>query len=85
MIRDLDQFQQQVIANAAENELWQLLSQLISEDEERLIQDMRDSPKLCDDDLTQDIRHQLGGVDRLKWVLGLPGEAQDLIYPQRQR
>ncbi len=37
------------------------------------------SPRLCPEDLKEDLRYILGGVNRLEYLLSLPQEARDLI------
>ena len=79
MIAKLDDHELQTMANFEAGDFWQLLRKVVEADLAMLEDDVRKSPKFSDEDLTEDLRFKMGGVDRLKWILELPQEARNLI------
>ena len=75
----LDDHKLQSLANYDQGDLWALVNEVVSDALELLEDEIRTSPKFSDEDLTEDLRYKMGGVDCLKWVLELPGEARNLI------
>ena len=75
----LNEHELAILANLDTAEYWRLLKKLIDSELNALDKDIRKSPKLCDEDLTEDLRYKMGGIDRLKWVLELPGEAREIL------
>ena len=67
------------LATIESSDFWTMLKRVIESDLSMLEKEIRTSPKFSDDDLTEDLRFKMGGVDRLKWVLELPREAKELI------
>ena len=76
---NLDEYELSVLANFEQNDFWQLLKKIVGVELETLENEIRRSPRFSDDDLTEDLRFKMGGVDRLKWVIELPEEARNLL------
>jgi len=74
----LTEYEKDILANAPLTDLWRVLKKVIGYDLERLQLDMREFPKFSDDDLREDLRHKMGGADRLQWVLDLPKHGTEL-------
>ena len=76
----LDSHELQSLANFANgNDFWVLLKKAVGADLKAIEDEIRTSPKFSDEDLTEDLRYKMGGVDCLKWVLELPDEARKLL------
>ena len=69
----------QVLANVEQSDFWQIVKEAVDAELEMLENEIRKAPKFCDEDLTQDLRFKMGGVDRLKWVLELPRDAREIV------
>jgi len=75
----LDEYEKQTLANFPQGDFWTLLKKVVGAELERLEDEIRTSPKFSDEDLTEDLRYKMGGVDCLKRVLELPDEARKLL------
>jgi hypothetical protein len=69
----------QTLANIDQGDFWALIKKVVDGDLKVLEDDIRKTPKFSDEDLTEDLRYKMGGVDCLKWVLELPSEARDQL------
>jgi hypothetical protein len=76
---DLDEHKLAVLANMDQNEYFQILKTVIDMDLKGLQNEVATHPRFCDEDLTEDLRYKLGGIDRLQRVLRLPDEAKELM------
>ena len=75
----LSEHEMAVLANVDQNEYWHLIKKVVDCELKAQDSDVRKSPKLCDEDLTEDLRYKMGGIDRLKWLLELPSEARETV------
>jgi hypothetical protein len=75
----LDEYELQSLANFDNSDFWALIAKVVEHDLDMLENEVTKSPKLSDDDLTEDLRFKIGGIARLKWVLELPEEARKLL------
>jgi G:T/U-mismatch repair DNA glycosylase len=75
----LEMHELQILANVDQNDFWRLVKKVVDGQLGAMEGEVRQSPKLCDEDLTEDLRYKMGGIDRLKWVLELPSEARDIL------
>jgi len=70
------------IARAEEYDLWRFMKLLIEPELSLLEGQLRRSPKLCDEDITEDMRWKLADVARLKWLLEMPERARQELSEQ---
>lgn len=75
----LDEHELATLANVNQSDFWRLVSKVVGIELGILEDQIRNTPKFCDEDLTEDLRFKMGGVDRLKWILELPDEARDIL------
>jgi len=75
----LDSYELQQLANFEQGDFWALLKKVVGADLQILEDEVRTSPKFSDEDLTEDLRYKMGGINCLKRVLELPSEARKLI------
>lgn len=75
----LDSYELQQLANFEQGDFWALLKKVVGADLQILEDEVRTSPKFSDEDLTEDLRYKMGGINYLKRVLELPSEARKLI------
>jgi len=75
----LDSHELQSLANIEQGDFWTLLKKVVGADLAMLENEIRTSPKFSDEDLTEDLRFKMGGVDCLKRVLELPREAREQL------
>jgi len=75
----LDDYELQTLANFEQGDFWTLLKKVVGSHLDMLEDEIRTSPKFSDEDLTEDLRFKMGGVDCLKWVLERPSEARKLL------
>lgn len=66
----------QTLARAGDYDLWPTFQKVVEEELNRLRDEMRNSPKFCDEDFTEDFRHKLGQATSLEWVLEIPLRAR---------
>jgi hypothetical protein len=72
----LNKYQTQALARAGDFELWPIIKDVLEKELDMVRKDVRNNPRMCDDDLTEDIRHKLGEISRLEWVLEIPARAR---------
>lgn len=75
----LNEHEMAVLANVEKEMFWQLVKKIVDCELDTMDDEVRTTPKLCDEDLTEDLRYKIGGIDRLKWVLELPSEARGIL------
>ena len=75
----LETYELQVLANLDQSDFWRMLKKVVACELNAMDGEVRKAPKLCDEDLTEDLRYKIGGIDRLKWVLELPSEARGIL------
>jgi hypothetical protein len=69
----------QTLATLEQCDYWRALKSVLDEDLKLLESEVEMSPRLSDEDLTEDLRFKMGAVARLKQVLRLPDEARALL------
>jgi hypothetical protein len=68
-----------LLANAEKSPLWIFVQTLLSEQRTALYNCARTRGRLCDGDFPQDIRYQLGELDKVEDILSLPDTARKLL------
>jgi len=76
---NLDEHELAVLSNVDQSDFWRIVSKVVSLELGVMEDDIRTSPKFCDEDLTEDLRFKMGGVDCLKRVLELQQEARNQL------
>jgi len=65
------------IARLEQYDVWRCVKLLLEEPLKLLDDQLRNAPKICDEDLTEDFRWKLADQARLKWLLEMPERARN--------
>ena len=75
----LDEHEIAVLSNLDQSDFWRIVESIVKAELSMTEANIRQFPRLSDEDLTEDLRYKMGGIDRLKWVLELPSEARNYL------